>query len=123
MPADPQQPKRRDVGWLVLLAVAFGWITLVVGIGVPFLLGGGLAAIVIAVTDFQDGRRVSRPVLAALVGSLAILVVGFIVQRTWSDGQPTSRSKRRGARKATEVQEQPTARLAPERQRRWPDRH
>jgi D-alanyl-lipoteichoic acid acyltransferase DltB (MBOAT superfamily) len=83
MEADPKQPRRRDVGWLVLLCVAFGWMTVVAGIGVPFLLGGGLTAVVIAVTDLQDGRRVSRPVLAALLGSLAILAVGFVVSRSW----------------------------------------
>jgi hypothetical protein len=37
------------------------------------------------------------------------------------EGWLTSRSRRRGAREATEVQEQPTARLAPEWQRCWAD--
>ena len=71
------------MGWVVLLCVAFGWATLVAGIGIPFLLGGGMVAVVIAVTDLQDGRRVSRPVLAALLGSMAILLVGFLVSRCW----------------------------------------
>lgn len=79
----PPEAKRRDIGWVVLLLVAFGWATSVAGIGIPFLLGGLLIAVVIAVTDLQDGRRVSRPVLAALFGSLAILLAGFLVSRTW----------------------------------------
>jgi uncharacterized membrane protein AbrB (regulator of aidB expression) len=81
--SQPPKAKRRDIGWAVLLCVAFGWATLVAGIGVPFLLGGGMVAVVIAVTDLQDGRRVSRPVQAALFGSFVILLVGFLVSRSW----------------------------------------
>lgn len=79
---DSRQPKRRDIGWAVLLCVAFGWVTLVAGIGAPFLFGGGMVAVVIAVTDLQDGRRVSKPILATLLGSMTIVLVGFLISRS-----------------------------------------
>lgn len=81
MDAEPEQPKKRDVGWIALACVAFGWFTSCAGIGVPFLLGGGLMALVICVTDLQSGRRVSRPVLAALLGSAAIVLVLGLLER------------------------------------------
>jgi len=79
--AEPQQPKKRDVGWIALACVSFGWLTSCGGIGIPFLLGGGLMALVIGVTDIQSGRRVSRPVLAALLGSVAIVLLLALLER------------------------------------------
>jgi len=69
------EPRRREYGYVPLALVALGWLTLCIGIGGVLLYGGGLIALVIVIADAQQGRRVSRPALAALVGSLSIVLV------------------------------------------------